>query len=65
MLEKNVACLSGGFMAFLAGILFDHTGSYQTVLGISTAMTLLAIVCGIFIREERHFITGSRKTHLL
>ncbi len=61
---ENVGCLSGfittihhlsgGLLAFLAGILFDHNGSYQTAFVISAALAVLAIICGSFITEEKH-----------
>ena len=44
----------GGLLAFLAGILFDYTNSYQPAIAISAALSILAIICGIFIKEEKH-----------
>jgi predicted MFS family arabinose efflux permease len=45
--------LGGGFAAWGGGILFDLTGSYQTVLIISAVMAAIAVVSAMLIRQRR------------
>jgi predicted MFS family arabinose efflux permease len=44
----------GGLWAYVAGVIFDRTGTYDDAFVISAIMALIAIVCAIFIREVRH-----------
>jgi predicted MFS family arabinose efflux permease len=46
--------LGGGLWAYLGGILFDRTNSYQTVFMLSTIMAFIAVICSLFIKETRH-----------
>jgi MFS family permease len=46
----------GGFAAWGGGVLFDLTGSYQTVLVISAIMAALAAVSTMMIRERRETV---------
>lgn len=46
--------LGGGFLAYLGGFLFDWTGSYQWSFILSAVMALIAMVCSILLKEEKH-----------
>jgi MFS family permease len=46
--------LGGGLWAYVSGVIFDQTGSYDVALMISAGMAALALVCTLLIREERH-----------
>lgn len=46
--------LAGGLWAYIAGVMFDRTGSYQIVFGVSAITALLAGSVMLCIREERH-----------
>jgi len=45
--------LGGGVAAWGGGVLFDLTGSYQTVLTISAVMAAIAVVSAMLIRQRR------------
>jgi MFS family permease len=49
--------LAGGFWAYMGGMLFDRTGSYQIIFVISAAMCLLAVACAFLIKDQRHAIS--------
>ncbi|WP_179131491.1 MFS transporter, partial [Candidatus Entotheonella palauensis] len=53
-LVTTVHHLSGGFWTYVGGLSFDLTGSYQPAFIISAIMALVALVCCLWIREERH-----------
>ncbi len=55
-LVTTVHHLSGGFWTYVGGLSFDLTGSYQLAFLISAIMALAALVCCLFIREQRHTI---------
>ena len=44
----------GGFWAYMGGLLFDKTGSYRLIFTLSAVLASIALVCTVFIREERH-----------
>jgi len=48
--------LGGGFWAFMGGVLFDKTGSYQIIFTLSAALALIAIISSLAIKEKRHII---------
>lgn len=54
---NTVHFLGGGFWTYLAGVIFDRTGTYQLAFGLSAAMAFIAVICGFLIIEKRH--TGS------
>ncbi|MEJ2222436.1 MAG: MFS transporter [Desulfobacterales bacterium] len=48
--------LGGGFWAFVGGVLFDKTGSYQTTFMLSAALAVIAVISTMAIKEKRHII---------
>jgi MFS family permease len=46
--------LAGGFWAYLGGLIFDKTGSYQLIFLFSLIMAFMAIFSTLFIKEKRH-----------
>jgi len=46
--------IGGGFWAYIGGLIFDQTGSYQLAFIFSTIMAFIALLCSILIRERRH-----------
>ncbi len=53
-LVTTVHHLAGGFWAYIGGVTFDQTGSYQLAFLISAVMALIAFICCLCIREQRH-----------
>lgn len=51
---NTVHFLGGAAAGYMGGAVFDRTGSYQLALVISAVAALVAIGCGLCIREERH-----------
>jgi len=49
--------LGGGIAAWGGGVLFDLTGSYETVLFISAALALIAAVSAMLIRQRREAVS--------
>ncbi len=49
--------LAGGFWAYMGGVVFDKTSSYQPIFIISAAMCLIAIGCALLIKEKRHLFS--------
>jgi len=49
--------LGGGVAAWGGGVLFDLTGSYQTVLVISAVMAAIAVVSAMLIRQRREVVS--------
>lgn len=47
--------LAGGFWAYLGGLLFDMTGSYELIFILSVIMAFLAIFSSLLIRERSHY----------
>ncbi|MGD9055718.1 MAG: MFS transporter [Desulfobacterales bacterium] len=45
--------LGGGLWAFVGGVLFDITGSYQITFIFSAALAVIAIICSLAIKEKR------------
>ncbi len=48
--------LGGGFWAYMGGLLFDKTGSYQIIFTLSAAMTVIAMVSALVLEEKRHVL---------
>ena len=46
--------LGGGFLAYVAGEVFDRTGSYRLIFILSAVMVLIAALCTVLIKERRH-----------
>ena len=46
--------VGGGFWAYIGGVIFDRTGSYQLAFVLSAIMALAAFFSSIFIIEKRH-----------
>jgi MFS family permease len=53
--------LGGGVWTYIGGVIFDRTGNYDLALIISAALSVVALVCTLFIREERHRRREPRK----
>jgi hypothetical protein len=47
--------MGGGFWAYFGGEIFDRTGSYEPAFILSAIMSLVAVACTLFIKEQRHF----------
>jgi MFS family permease len=48
--------LGGGFWAYMGGLLFDKTGSYQLAFRLSAVMALVAVFSALFITEKKYQI---------
>ena len=46
--------LGGALWAFVGGLWFDKTGSYQIIFIYSAALAVVAAICAIAIKEKRH-----------
>jgi nitrate/nitrite transporter NarK len=46
--------LGGGFWAYMAGVIFDKTGSYQVAFALLAVLALVAAVSMVFLREKRY-----------
>ncbi len=44
----------GGLWAYLGGAIFDATGTYRLVLALAAAVSALALLCTLLIKETRH-----------
>ncbi|MBM4278974.1 MAG: MFS transporter, partial [Deltaproteobacteria bacterium] len=51
---NTVHFLGGGFWAYIAGVIFDETGSYQLAFLLLAAMAAVAVLCSLGIVERRH-----------
>jgi MFS family permease len=49
--------LGGGFWAYMGGLLFDKTGSYQISFVLSAGLSVIAMISALLIKEKRHVIT--------
>lgn len=49
--------LGGGFWAYMGGLLFDKTGSYQLIFVFSAILVVIAMFCTMAVKEKRHIIT--------
>jgi MFS family permease len=50
--------LGGGFWTYMAGEVFDRTGSYRLVFIISAILALLAVFFTLVIKEKKHRVVG-------
>ena len=50
--------VGGGFWAYMGGLIFDQTGSYQLAFVFSAIMALAAFFSSIFIIEKRHRVVS-------
>jgi sugar phosphate permease len=50
--------LAGGFWAYMGGMIFDRSGSYQLAFLISAVLAAIAFVCSVLINEKRHLVEG-------
>ena len=50
--------LAGGFWAYMGGVIFDRTGSYQIAFVLSATLAFIAFVCSSLIKEKRHVAEG-------
>jgi len=57
--------IGGGFWAYMGGVIFDQTGSYQLAFICSAIMALIAFLCCILIRERRHIHRRKSPTQLV
>lgn len=55
--------LGGGLGAFIGGLIFDKTGSYQGAFFLLALMSLVAVLCSILIKEERHYPSMKQPIH--
>ena len=46
--------VGGGLWAYLGGAVYDATGGYGLAMGVSAAVSAVALVCTLLIREVRH-----------
>ena len=46
--------LGGGFWAYMGGLLFDQTGSYQIIFIFSAVLAVIAAICTMAIKEKKH-----------
>jgi MFS family permease len=46
--------LGGGFWAYMGGLLFDQTGSYQIIFIFSAVLAVIATICTMAIKEKKH-----------
>jgi MFS family permease len=51
---NTVHFIGGGFWSYIAGVIFDKTGSYQLVIVLLATMAVGAALCSLFIVERRH-----------
>jgi predicted MFS family arabinose efflux permease len=47
---------SGGLWTYLGGVTFDRTGSYDLIFGVYAGFSVIALICGILIKEKKHRI---------
>ncbi len=52
--------LGGGLWAYLGGAIYDVTGSYAVAMAISAAVSAVALVCTLLIKEVRHIAPEER-----
>ena len=51
---NTVHHLAGGFWAYVGGVIFDKTGSYQLAFVYSATFAFVAFLCSVLIKEKRH-----------
>jgi len=53
---NTVHFLGAGFWPYLAGVIFDRTGSYQLSFILLAIMAFTAVVAMLLVKERRHFV---------
>ena len=53
----------GGLGAYVGGLIFDKTGSYQNAFLLFAIMSLLAVFCCILVKEKRHHPVLKQPVH--
>ena len=48
--------LGGGFWAYMGGLLFDTTGSYDITFVFSAILVVIALFCTLAVKERRHIL---------
>lgn len=46
--------LGGGFWAYMGGLLYDKTGSYQIIFILSAISAAIAVISAVAVKEEKH-----------
>jgi predicted MFS family arabinose efflux permease len=49
--------LGGGFWAYMGGLIFDKTGSYQIIFIFSAVAAAIATICTMAIKEKKHALS--------
>ena len=49
--------LGGGFWAYIGGLWFDKTGSYQFIFIYSALLAVIAAICTLAIKEKKHLLS--------
>ena len=52
---NTVHFLGAGFWPYMAGIIFDKTGSYQLVFILSAILAFVAVIAMLLVKERRYF----------
>jgi len=55
--------LGGGIGAYVGGLIFDKTGSYQNAFLLLAIISLAAVFCCIWIKEKRHHPVEKQPVH--
>jgi sugar phosphate permease len=55
---NTIHFLGGAAAGYMGGVVFDKTGSYQAAILVSAAAAVVAIVCGLCIKEKRHEVVS-------
>jgi len=50
---------SGGLCAYLGGVTFDRTGSYDLIFGVYIGLSAIALICGVVIKDRKHRLAKS------
>lgn len=50
----TVHMVGAGLWSYLGGVIFDRTGNYDLAFILMAILAAMAVVCTLFIREERH-----------
>jgi MFS family permease len=56
---NTIHFVGGGLWPYLAGVIFDRTGSYQLAFSISAVAAAVAVGCALFIVDKRHRVSGA------
>ncbi len=56
---NTVHFVGAGFWPYMAGVIFDNTGSYQLAFILSAIMAFVAVLSTMFIKERRYFALGT------